>query len=200
MRSVIEVHPHRGEEPAELRELRLYFNPIGRMCGVKTCKDCGTKKPLTEFRHRKNHYGVMVPIARCRPCEPAYEKRLRDNTPQRERTLAYRREYHRKNGDQIRARNAAWRWERRLKVLAAYGGKCVCCGESTPEFLVLDHINGGGTAERKQLGNGNEIIAQLIREGYPETMQILCANCNMAKERPGGCPHHRITPIADKKD
>lgn len=85
-------------------------------------------------------------------------------------------------------------------VLAAYGGKCACCGEAAPEFLVLDHINGGGTEERKRLSNGNEIIAQLIREGYPDTMQVLCANCNMAKERPDGCPHQSATPIEAKKD
>ena len=182
-----------------MRELRRYFNPPCRMGGVKTCKDCGVKKPLTEFRHRKNHYGVMKPIARCRPCEPAYEKRMRDSSPQREKTLAYRREYHRKNRDQIRARNAAWRWQRRLQVLNAYGGRCVCCGEGEPAFLVLDHKDGGGTAERRMHGNGSEVLAALIREGYPDTIQVLCANCNMAKERPDGCPHQSTTPIDARK-
>jgi hypothetical protein len=32
-----------------------------------------------------------------------------------------------------------------MEMLSAYGGKCVCCGESEYKFLAIDHINGGGS-------------------------------------------------------
>lgn len=78
-------------------------------------------------------------------------------------------------------------YTRRLNVISRYGGRCVCCGESRYEFLAIDHINGGGAEDRKR-SNGN--IAKLAEsEGYPDTLQILCHNCNMAKGFYGACPH-----------
>jgi len=29
----------------------------------------------------------------------------------------------------------------------------------------------------------------LVANDFPPGFQVLCANCNMAKDRPGGCPH-----------
>jgi hypothetical protein len=37
-------------------------------------------------------------------------------------------------------------------VLAAYGGKCVCCGEAEEAFLTLDHVNNDGKQHRAELG------------------------------------------------
>ena len=39
----------------------------------------------------------------------------------------------------------------RAKVIAYYGGKCACCGESAFEFLTIDHINNNGSMHRKEL-------------------------------------------------
>ena len=78
----------------------------------------------------------------------------------------------------------------RMEVLIHYGGnppKCKCCGESTVEFLCIDHINGGGSKKRKALGNGH--MYTWIRNNYPEDLQVLCHNCNMAKGFYGTCPH-----------
>ena len=83
--------------------------------------------------------------------------------------------------------------ERRLKVLSHYSqGKltCACCDESMYEFLCLDHIDGGGTQHRKELGT-KYIYAWLIRNNYPEGYQVMCHNCNMAKGFYGQCPHKR---------
>ncbi len=46
----------------------------------------------------------------------------------------------------IEAKKKALTYRRNLraKVLSHYGGKCSCCGESTPEFLAIDHTEGGG--------------------------------------------------------
>lgn len=75
------------------------------------------------------------------------------------------------------------------KVISYYGSKCVCCGESNIIFLVIDHIEGGGTEHRKkETGWGTQFYYWLIKNNYPEGFQVLCHNCNFAK-RLGICPH-----------
>lgn len=86
------------------------------------------------------------------------------------------------------------RQRNRQFVLAAYGGACKCCGEDNEAFLCMDHIDGGGNDHRREQtgdrrGSASAIYKWLHDNNYPAGFQILCANCNMAKERPGGCPH-----------
>ncbi|KKN59660.1 hypothetical protein LCGC14_0539870 [marine sediment metagenome] len=76
---------------------------------------------------------------------------------------------------------------RRLKteVIEAYGGQCAFCGESHPEFLTIDHINGGGVQHRASLGNGvTTIYVWLKRQSWPkDEYRLLCANCNCSVKR-----------------
>lgn len=83
--------------------------------------------------------------------------------------------------------------EVRRQVLDAYGGKCNCCGEGTPEFLGVDHVFGGGGAQRKALGlTGYTLYRWLRRNGFPkDEFQLLCHNCNQAKGYYRECPHER---------
>ena len=75
--------------------------------------------------------------------------------------------------------------ERKIKfkniVLNHYGSKCACCGESTPEFLTIDHINGEGNKHRKQ-EHCDDILEWLIRNNLPNGFQVLCMNCNFVKD------------------
>lgn len=80
----------------------------------------------------------------------------------------------------------------RANVIEAYGGKCVCCGESEEAFLEIDHVDGGGNAHRREFASTRQIYTWLRANGYPDGFQILCSNCNKAKERPDGCPHRRL--------
>lgn len=82
----------------------------------------------------------------------------------------------------------------RLESLRAYSQGdpvCKCCGETTLEFLALDHINGGGNVHRKSIRPTG--VASMYewakRNGYPPIFQVLCHNCNMAKGFYGRCPH-----------
>lgn len=79
-----------------------------------------------------------------------------------------------------------WQIKRRL-VLEHYGNRCNCCNESTLQFLAIDHINNDGYLERKS--RTINIFDYLIRNNYPEGFQVLCHNCNLAKEFYGECPH-----------
>lgn len=115
------------------------------------------------------------------------------------RTMTYMKEWRAKNQDKVKAcyernrlkmqeRHRLWAREMRASVIQAYGGKCTCCGETELAFLALDHVHNDGKEHRRQLG-GNGIYIWAKRNGYPERLQVLCNNCNLAKERLGICPH-----------
>ena len=77
------------------------------------------------------------------------------------------------------------------KIIEAYGGRCVCCGEREPLFLEIDHVYGGGSKQRKKIHGGTWMYSWLERHGFPkDKYQLLCRNCNYGKYRNGGkCPH-----------
>ncbi len=76
----------------------------------------------------------------------------------------------------------------RLMVIAHYGGKCECCGETTIQFLGIDHINGDGAEHRRKIGKG-PIYFWLKRNNYPPGFRVLCHNCNLSIGFYGYCPH-----------
>ena len=106
-------------------------------------------------------------------------------------TISNRRDQERANGRDLRRRN-------REAAIAAYGGRCVCCGLNVFHYLQLDHIDGGGTKDRLAHWGGGKFFAHLKRIGYPPGLQVLCANCHNAKTYFGGCATHpwtlRATP------
>lgn len=78
------------------------------------------------------------------------------------------------------------------ETIEEYGGKCACCGETTLEFLTIDHIDETGSVERKEVGRsgGYNFYYWLKKQGYPkDNYQVLCFNCNFAKHAYGKCPH-----------
>lgn len=80
----------------------------------------------------------------------------------------------------------------RDETVAAYGGKCVCCGESDKIFLAVDHLHGGGGQHRREIGrSGTRFYIWLRDQGYPADYQLLCHNCNWAKFRTGDCCPHK---------
>jgi hypothetical protein len=87
--------------------------------------------------------------------------------------------------------------------IAAYGGAaCVCCKETEPKFLTLDHTNNNGSAHRrticeelnlKRIGSF-AFYRALVKAGFPPGLQVMCFNCNLGRQRNGGiCPHKEIT-------
>lgn len=78
----------------------------------------------------------------------------------------------------------------KAEVMAAYGGKCECCGEGHIEFLTIDHVNGDGAEHRAALGKGRRIYADIKRQGFPKgKYRCLCLNCNISLGFYGYCPH-----------
>lgn len=92
--------------------------------------------------------------------------------------------------DLVKARERAYARQARADVIAAYGGRCRCCGESEPVFLNIDHVYGGGERERRETGRvGKVLYAWLRSHGYPDDYQLLCWNCNKTKAVYGKCAH-----------
>lgn len=90
------------------------------------------------------------------------------------------------------------RWERqalRETILAAYGRKCACCGETDPAFLSIDHVHGGGKAHLKQIGGTDGLYRWLRNNEFPKSdFRLLCYNCNLGRARCGGICPHRAEP------
>ncbi len=93
-----------------------------------------------------------------------------------------------------------WRKLRR-EIFDHYGWSCKCCGETIKEFLSLDHINNDGYLDRNPGGSkksGKELYLLVKKQGFPDTYQTLCMNCNWGKKVGNGiCPHQHYKSILD---
>ena len=84
----------------------------------------------------------------------------------------------------------------KLEIFVHYGGnppQCACCGERHIEFLTIDHINNDGAKHRKETGNGDRFYRWLVKNNFPDGLQVLCWNCNCGKRINSGiCPHKEV--------
>ena len=154
------------------------------------------KRKLSQQKYRENHREEMNKKARERARKKRAENPEECNRLQRERR-AKKPEHYRKAANDYYQRNKKHRqWlarehkkKLRKKVIEGYGGKCKCCGETQNEFLALDHINGGGTKERKRV-HAHTLYSFVIRNNFPPEYRILCHNCNASLGHYGYCPHN----------
>lgn len=170
---------------------------------TKKCTLCGMEKPLSEFKKGDAKYGTS---SHCRPCDSVkgheyYVKNkeklnitrwlYKENN--REKIRARGRQYRIENNEHLKAAAKIRRRTLREDVIAGYGGKCVCCGETTYEFLSIDHINGGGGKMRREglHPKAENFASWLIKNNFPKDFRLLCHNCNQAIGHYGICPHQR---------
>ena len=92
---------------------------------------------------------------------------------------------HKRYNDSAKGKEVRNKWALALRkeVIEHYGGKCAYCGQDRIEFLCLDHIdNGRGNPADRSHGAGKVFYSWVKRNNYPTNLQVLCHNCNMAKE------------------
>lgn len=83
----------------------------------------------------------------------------------------------------------------RKAVLDAYGHVCVCCPQHAnhpDEFLSIDHVGGWGKDHRIASGSrisGASLYRWIIKNDFPDSIRILCYNCNCSLGHHGYCPH-----------
>jgi hypothetical protein len=87
--------------------------------------------------------------------------------------------------DKMHEYRLSYRKNLRLKAIEKLGGKCsnpechVPGGETDFRCLQIDHINGGGNREYKNIGCTG-VYRKIIR-GQTNEYQVLCASCNLIK-------------------
>lgn len=128
---------------------------------------------------------IRLVRARCKPCAEAY-RALPETKARRKAWIQSP-----KGRDTV---NTWWKKERvtlKAEVFRGYGNQCACCGEANPAFFQIDHVNNDGAARRREQKslNGRKFYQKIIREGFPASLQILCANCNFSKRFGGVCAH-----------
>jgi hypothetical protein len=138
---------------------------------LRRCKRCGHQIPSN--------------IKVCLRCHE-YKRKLWQNTSPEERKKDYER-------------LKKFRDAQKDVVLTHYGKKCACCGETHEAFLTIDHINGGGSRHRREfrLYPSYKLYRWLISNRFPSGFQLLCFNCNIAKEHLGYCSHEKERNKAD---
>lgn len=174
------------------------------MIGVdsKPCTKCREVKPLTEyFVQRSRRDGRL---SECKACHKirkvAYYEVTRESRREKNRLYRVKKygQHGRKRNPRLPGETRAQADNRRqsgvrIEALKRYGSHCACCGETQLEFLAIDHINNDGARERKEVGSGNRFYYWLRKNGYPQRgYQVLCHNCNLAKQFYKGCPHQKI--------
>ncbi len=149
------------------------------------CKWCGKEvedksRNTKEFcsEHCTRHFRYQNNL-KYREYQLEYGRKYRNRPENKEHTKEYGKRYYK-----------IQRKTMKEKIFNHYGKKCVCCGESQPEFLVMDHINGGGNKHLKEIGRAN-FYKWLIKNNFPKEFQTLCFNCNFAKSHLGCCPHQK---------
>lgn len=124
----------------------------------KKCWICKRTKDRTEFYRDSARYDGIE--TRCKECEKTYRK---------EDKVKY---------DKKRYRTA------RENIINLLGRKCKRCGFDDYRALQIDHVKGGGNAERKDTKSTRTYyphVLNKVRNGSSE-YQILCANCNWIKK------------------
>jgi hypothetical protein len=166
---------------------------------IKNCSYCHIDKDVIEFSPNSGTRDKLA--SHCRACHRVHNANYRKNNL--ERVNISNRRYRAANKDKHRILNRAHDRKLREIAIAAYGGACACCGESTYEFLAIDHIDGGGNAQRRALGSkggGAKFCRILKKQNWPVGFRVLCHNCNMADGFYGCCPHRRLLRVVGNGD
>ena len=128
------------------------------------CKSCRT----TKIQHKGLGF-----------CLRCWEKLVRNKTPKRKQ---WQKKYRENNMEKIRKNNDKYNHNLRQKVIDLFGGKCKRCGFTDMRALQIDHINGGGYQEIKNLSAKYryKMVIESV-ENKEKKYQLLCANCNWIK-------------------
>lgn len=152
---------------------------------AKICTKCKHPKSLNEFQSNKRSPDLKH--CWCKACCSEYKRTRYLQKEIREQNSKYNKQWYKSN-PQYKATLSERRLERRKRVLQKYGNKCACCGETNWEFLIIDHIKGGGSKERRE----THLDIYIKLDPVPPMLDIyrvLCANCNTSYGHYHRCPH-----------
>jgi len=199
-----------------IRRRRLAKRGVCVRCGTRKakgglyCPPCLTKykKYARHHRKQKKRKGVCPGCGRppkpgrsmCSLCLSKVRRRSRRIVSQRRRlglcpSCGGKREDWRQYCQSCRDYANTYLLEDRLRVrkelLAKYGGRCACCLESESSFLCVDHVFNDGRADRQKRSPNTYVLYRRLLKARRlfRRYQLLCWNCNQAKQYYGTCPH-----------
>lgn len=167
---------------------------------MKECYRCKKILPVSDYYADKQKVDGKHPC--CKSCDNEKMAKLRKTKNFRAVFNPYQKIWQRKY--RKTKKYHAWRkvalekqsmlsQQLKQQIVSHYGGMCACCGVKELFFLSIDHINNDGYKERgnkKNRTSGYLLYKRIIKDNYPDNLQILCFNCNVAKQHNGGeCPH-----------
>lgn len=158
---------HRSADRARLRQRYRDLRVVG------FCTDYSCKQPAVPG---KSYCQRHLDYRACQRRKEVAKKRLTDATWV-VRQLAKKRNYRKSRIQDLKR-----------EVAKGYGGHCKCCGEDQIEFLTIDHIDRTSRHKDRKM-NRRDFLASIIKKGFPKSFQVLCFNCNCAKQDKGFCPH-----------
>lgn len=112
-------------------------------------------------------------------CWNCYDKKRYKTNP---KVKEYREKYRRNNPEKIKESQRKYHQKNRKLLFDLLGNKCVKCGFLDKRALQIDHINGGGRAERIKYNTKDfhRIVLKSLKS-KEKKYQLLCANCNWIK-------------------
>ena len=151
---------------------------------IPVCRECGVILTDENWHasYKKRHSYI------CKKCKYEYDEKWRQDNRDGYNQLI--KKWRQKNRDRVNQLQREEYHQLVNDVIDAYGGKCVCCGETRKEFLSIDHKNGNGNKHRREIGS-HDIYHWLKKNNYPEGFQFLCFNCNMGKYTYSVCPRDK---------
>ena len=170
-------YKHSDETKNKIRE-----SALGRIVSEETKQKIGLKlkgsiKTITTRQKMSESAKNKPPIS-----EKTREK-LKKSVKERLEKLGHGYGY--KDGRSLKSTYQKERLKKsRNEALLTLGGKCIKCGFSDSRALQIDHINGGGSKERKEknfIGEFHKHVLKSFLENENK-YQLLCANCNWIKK------------------
>lgn len=150
---------------------------------VKKCYKCKETKSLSKFYKNKNKKDGLSTY--CKKCDLTYDRDWYIRNPDRDRIR--KRNWSRKNMNKVLEYEKYYHLTQKIIVLQFYSDGKMCCKncnyDENIDALTIDHINGGGNKISKQYGieRGSRIYHYIIKECFPDGLQVLCMNCQFIK-------------------
>ena len=132
----------------------------------------GYKDYYLKNSERRKKYAKGYRINNLEKCKNADKSHYLRN---KEKHVEYRKKYQEMNSEKLNK----YRTKYRLEAMSILGKICVKCGFNDLRALSIDHINGGGDKDRREVDK--QIYRWLRKNNYPEGYQTLCMNCQFIK-------------------
>ena len=117
-----------------------------------------------------------------------------------EKAKASRRKYQKTHAKQLNKQKNKKHRELKYEVMKEFSKRqsnsnvpccaCVKCREKEIKFLTIDHIHGRRLMGHSRELGGLRLYKWIIKNNFPDGLQVMCHNCNKAKGSTKSCPVH----------